>query len=251
VKRFTETQKWDDSWFMRLSPLRKLFWMYICDRCDASGVLDFIPELAALHIGTEVTETWLNDLGTRVQKLPNGKWQIIKFLPFQYGKIDANCPAHRPIIRLIQANDLKIGDRVPITLSNRVSDKVQEKEKDKEREYPISKSRPKNQTEVETFCISIGLQPSDGEAMWLRWQSQGFGKTRDWKATIRQWKIQGYHPSQKQSQPPPHPKQPAPIYDKLPPTREVPDDEFLKHQRIAKEAAEKFRAEQQARLRSA
>ena len=61
-----------------------------------------------------------------------------------------------------------------------------------------SKSRPNNQAEVEAFCVSIGLLKSDGEAMWLGWQDAGFGKTKDWKAKIRRWKIHGYHPSQKQ-----------------------------------------------------
>ena len=70
------------------------------------------------------------------------------------------------------------------------------------------KSRPKDQNEVEEFCKSIGLLQSDGEAMWLDWQDRGFGKTKDWKAKIRRWKIHGYHPSQKQNRngAPPKPK---------------------------------------------
>jgi len=66
----------------------------------------------------------------------------------------------------------------------------------------VSVMKPKDQKEVEAFCISIGLQRSDGEAMWLEWQEHGLGKTRDWRAKIRKWKIHGYHPSQKkQSRP--------------------------------------------------
>jgi hypothetical protein len=46
-------------------------------------------------------------------------------------------------------------------------------------------------------------------------------------------------------------KLPAPYYPPLPPKREVNDEEWAEQQRIAKEAADKFRAEQQAKLRSA
>ena len=42
---------------------------HICDRCDASGVIDFCPELATIQIGGEITEELLTSFGKRVQKL--------------------------------------------------------------------------------------------------------------------------------------------------------------------------------------
>jgi len=59
------------------------------------------------------------------------------------------------------------------------------------------KGKPQNQKEVEDFCESIGLPKSDGEAMWLDRQERGYGKTRDWRAKIRKWKLYSYLPSQK------------------------------------------------------
>ncbi len=53
------------------------------------------------------------------------------------------------------------------------------------------------QAESETFCVSLGLPASDGEAMFLHWEEKGWGKVNDWKATIRKWKSFGYMPSQK------------------------------------------------------
>lgn len=131
VKRFTETTKWDDPWFIRLPVSLKLLWLYLCDRCDASGVIDFCPELASIQIGAEVGTQSLTAFGERVQKLASGKWQIVKFLSFQYGCVDAHCPAHKPVIRLITANGLKY----PINnLLDRVSNTLKEKDKDKEKD---------------------------------------------------------------------------------------------------------------------
>lgn len=55
--------------------------------------------------------------------------------------------------------------------------------------------------EVVQFCLSLSLLKSDGEAFF--WGKEGNGwkngsnPVKDWKATIRQWKASGYHPSQK------------------------------------------------------
>ncbi len=59
-----------------------------------------------------------------------------------------------------------------------------------------SKSRC-SQAEAESFCITVGLPASDGEAMFLHWEEKGWAKVKDWQATIRKWKSFGYMPSQK------------------------------------------------------
>jgi hypothetical protein len=143
VKRFTETNKWDDPWFIRLPDKTKLLWLYICDRCDASGVIDFCPEVASVQIGHTVTADQLGLFGeSRVNMLPNGKWQIVKFLKFQYGTVDTNCPAHKPVIRLIEQNGLKFPINSQNRLSDRVSNTLQEKNKEKERGIPYQKPSP-------------------------------------------------------------------------------------------------------------
>lgn len=78
------------------------------------------------------------------------------------------------------------------------------------------------QRAVEEFCISLGLPRSDGTACFNKWQGNGWTNRgeaiRDWKATCRSWKLQGYMPSQKPSangqKPPPTPAR----------KRDCPDD---------------------------
>lgn len=153
TKRFTDTAKWDDPWFVRLSWQGKLLWIYICDRCDASGVIELCPEVASLVIGAQVTEASFSAFGDRVAKLPNGKWLIRKFLAFQYVTVDPKCPAHKPVIQKIEENGLH---RLSNTLSNRVLDNLKiRKEKDKIRQ------EEEGSTRGETKMTKYGLPLPD------------------------------------------------------------------------------------------
>lgn len=55
--------------------------------------------------------------------------------------------------------------------------------------------------EIMAFCKEIGLFPRDAEYLFHNWEGNGWrikGKAiKNWQATIRAWKAQGYLPSQK------------------------------------------------------
>ena len=38
AKRFTDTMKWNEDWYLDLALVDKLFWIYICDNCDHAGI---------------------------------------------------------------------------------------------------------------------------------------------------------------------------------------------------------------------
>ena len=38
--RFTNTDKWSDSWFYSLNNFEKLLFMYLCDNCDIAGFVE-------------------------------------------------------------------------------------------------------------------------------------------------------------------------------------------------------------------
>lgn len=58
--------------------------------------------------------------------------------------------------------------------------------------------------EISEYCAEIGLPSSDGIACFDKWQGNGWKNNgepiKDWKATIRAWKANGYMPSQKPTQ---------------------------------------------------
>lgn len=209
MKRFTETTKWDDPWFRKLSPKLKCLWQYICDRCDGAGVIDLDIELASFQIGTKISEDDMRELSGRVEHLACGKWWVVRFVPFQYGKLSAECKAHAPVIASLTAYGLteRVSKGYPKGINT-----LQEKEKDKEKDNsapktelfpPEPKPRKDRGTleEIQDYCIELGLPETDGT--WFFDKCEGCGwknggsAIKDWKATIRQWRLQHFLPSQK------------------------------------------------------
>lgn len=102
MKRFTETGKWRDPWFRRLSPIAKLLWAYFDDICDPVGVIDLDIEAASFDIGATVEQHHIKELGDRIAHVSGTKYFIYKFIPFQYGRLSVDCAAHRPIFKLLE-----------------------------------------------------------------------------------------------------------------------------------------------------
>ena len=57
-KRFTETEKWKDTFFRKLTPDAKLLYLYIVDNCDCAGLWEIDLGLAGFQIG--IVEDELN-----------------------------------------------------------------------------------------------------------------------------------------------------------------------------------------------
>lgn len=104
-KRFTCTEKWDDPWFCDLKPLHKLFWIFICDRCDNAGIWNPNWPIAEAFIGAKLGALMdlLSPFNGRIKPLPSGKLWVVKFIEFQQKTISLNesNPAHKNIIHLL------------------------------------------------------------------------------------------------------------------------------------------------------
>jgi hypothetical protein len=46
TRRFTETDKWQDEWFLSLPFEAKLLFLYLCDNCDCAGFWEVINALS-------------------------------------------------------------------------------------------------------------------------------------------------------------------------------------------------------------
>jgi hypothetical protein len=217
LKRFTETEKWNDPWYMSLTPTQKLAWEYITDRCDCSGVWDRNDILANCQIGAHVDwDDALKAFGDgRVRVLPNGKWLILSFIAFQYGKLSSDCPPHRGIIAKLTSHGLN-----PLGLakgSTTLQEKEKDKEKDKEKGKGIGKGEGKSpvarridtdlareqggnplasrRPTIETlllYAAKIGLPENEVHRFWDHYESNGWkvGKNpmRSYEGAMRNWK---------------------------------------------------------------
>ena len=128
MKRFTETEKWRDPWFRKLSAGAKLAFLYIIDNCDNAGVWTADKELADFSIGMEIP--WVKVLeafGERVSVLPSGDWLIVRFVEFQFGKLSKDCKPHLQVMRLIEKHRVSKG--YPKGFRT-----LEEKDKEKEKE---------------------------------------------------------------------------------------------------------------------
>lgn len=135
-KRFTDTDKWDDEWFMELSSPAKLLWFYLCDSCDHAGIWKVNRKLAEFKIKMTIPwEDCLDQFGGRILMIDSEHWHIRKFVEFQYGPIpnDLN-KAHKGVLRLLSLYSLPWCFKGPLKGLVRGYEGAKEKETDKEQE---------------------------------------------------------------------------------------------------------------------
>lgn len=188
MKRLTETGKWEDSWFRRLSPTMKCLWLYLVDKCDPAGVIEFDPELASFAIGERVTFKDLEaEIGpSRIVRLEGGeRWHMPRFLEFQYRYLSRDCPAHRPIFAALKKHGLRcptalLKTSLPHRVSHTLKDKEKEKDKDKDREtasaHPRAPAEPPagvaperyrpSLAEAQAAAQSIGVTEQEAAEWW-------------------------------------------------------------------------------------
>ena len=105
-KRFTDTQKWQDEWFMELPAKYKLFYLYLLDNCDHAGIWKVNLRLANFHIGSELNLDEIKELfGDRILEFKDGYFYIQKFILFQYGGIK-NDSVGKSISKILESNNL-------------------------------------------------------------------------------------------------------------------------------------------------
>lgn len=143
MKRFTETLKWQDPWFRRLSAPAKLLWFYALDHCDNIGLIELDFEFISSDCRIKVTADHAKELGERLQKVDDGKYFIPRFIPFQYGKLSESCRPHEKVIEAVRSHSListprgflypldRVSHTLSGTLPDNAKDKKEEEDKDK------------------------------------------------------------------------------------------------------------------------
>lgn len=104
MKRFTETNKWDDPWFRALSAPYKLIFSYVTDRCNNAGFWEIDADAMAFHtkLDPKHFEGAWKGLQRGIKGAGGWVW-VRRFLRHQKNE-DLNVlnPAHKQIISLIR-----------------------------------------------------------------------------------------------------------------------------------------------------
>lgn len=134
-KRFTDTMKWRDAWFRKLSPETKLFWIYILDNCDIAGFWNVDTELAEFCMGAKIELlTFLEAINQgkeRIDTKQTDRWQVMDFVKFQYGELSEDSPVHKGVLKVLKERVSKGYPKGIHTLKDK--DKNKNKDKDKDR----------------------------------------------------------------------------------------------------------------------
>lgn len=182
AKRFTDTMKWNEDWYLDLSLTDKLFWIYICDNCDHAGIFKPNKRMFELLIGGEIdVQKFLNTVNQdkpRICVLGNGRWFLAGFIEFQYGnKLNPNNRVHKSILNILNDNDLNLE-----VFDTKVRLDAPTKE---------TRNIPESIQEVITYFKGKGSNKREAERFYFYYESQGWrvGKNpmKDWRMAASGW----------------------------------------------------------------
>ncbi len=107
-KRFTDTEKWKDEWFMSLSKEGKLTFLFLIDNCDNAGFFETNRRVNSFLIGISETEYLgaIEGLKRGLITSKDGNKHFIKKFLFHQKNTPLNLEnnAHKQIIGLIRSN---------------------------------------------------------------------------------------------------------------------------------------------------
>lgn len=115
ARRNTDTEKWDDDWFLELEPEMKLAWDYLTTRCDGTGQIKIsLKRMSESIKGRAITREWLDEaFAFRLHWISSDRVWILGYIGFHYQNISAKNAAHRNVVRKIlrDSRDWKLGER--------------------------------------------------------------------------------------------------------------------------------------------
>lgn len=107
-KRFSDTEKWTDNWFLELSPSAKLLFIFLADNCDIAGFYEKSDKMMSFFLGLTVEE--INKASKELQKsvaLVDNVYFVKNFIYHQKNtplNIGNNC--HKSIIHRVNKRSI-------------------------------------------------------------------------------------------------------------------------------------------------
>ena len=134
-KRFHTSEIWNEDWFIDLKTEFKLFYQYLIDNCDHAGIWKPNTKHFEFILGSncpllEFIKA-VNSDKERIIKLDNGRYFIVRFIPFQYGNVlNLSNRVHLSICNALILNKISLDKIRP-----QIEVKEGVKDKDKVKDY--------------------------------------------------------------------------------------------------------------------
>jgi hypothetical protein len=106
AKRFTDTEKYKDPWFRKLSPTSKVLFLFMCDDCNHAGIWKENLETFNFIFKMSASKEEIDSMGDKVIKVSPETYLIHSFIKFQYGKLNPENKAHLGVIRALSYIDI-------------------------------------------------------------------------------------------------------------------------------------------------
>lgn len=172
-KRFTDTEKWKDDWFISLSNDYRIIWQWLLDNCNHAGICKRSIKLLNFMCNTNITEDELiSEMEGRII-INNNIWFIPKFLKFQYPSLKSKKPVIVSVIKELKINNLL--NLIPESFGNDyiivtelldndsiiIKDKDKDKDKDKVKDIIINKGKYYKKEEIKILPENYILSSMD------------------------------------------------------------------------------------------
>ena len=108
AKRFTDSEKWKDDWYISLSNDYKIVWQWLLDNCNHSGLCKKSISLLNIMCKTNLKEEDIIEFTNDRIVIVGDYWFIPKFLKFQYSTLLSGKPAIVSVVRDIFTHNLQI-----------------------------------------------------------------------------------------------------------------------------------------------
>ena len=185
AKRFTDSMKWDDPFFLELPNKYKLLWFFMLDKCDHAGIYQFSKRLVDFNLNGSYTESEILEVfNSRITILQSGKWFLRKFISYQYGELNEANRAHNSVINILKKEGAYMGLISPIQ-------GYKDKDKDKDKDIIVKRMSKKLQIDkIDLVNLKTEFKNVDVSAEFLKWKDwmDSKGKTyKNYNAAFRNW----------------------------------------------------------------
>ena len=136
-KTFSDPDKWEEPWFLALTPNQKFIFVYLWERCDHSGVIHITLPLWSAHTGLNITESVFQDLVEMVNQdqeritIFQKKLWFTEYIRFNQQNdpsqpLSDKYPFHKHVFKIVQKHGLtdEINRRDPILLSKFIDNEI-------------------------------------------------------------------------------------------------------------------------------